>query len=1014
MKKPLLTKVLILCALFFSIGEMQAQFVRISGVVKDDITKETLIGANVIVDSLFIGAATDVNGKFEISGIPARPFVLVIKFIGYEEKRMTFKTAPNQPLTINLSPISIMGEEVVVTALARGQMGAVNTQLNALQIKNVVSAAKMSEIPDATAAEAIGRLPGLSIERSGGEANKVSVRGLGSKHNTMSVEGVTLLSTDAENRSVDISMIAPNVLSGVEVTKALTPDLIASSLGGAVDMTLKTAQEGDLQLDASAQGGYNTNISALSDYKISLALGKRFMDNKFGVMFGGYIENRYRGKDIIDPTWVRDERIPAGDPSKDSTLRFSKMNYQNIDDNRFRYGGSLVLDYQLPFGQIKLINFGSRMNLTSTTYSQDFEVIGAGHNYSIEQSGNDYRTQIVNKIAGDFNLFTGKLSLGFSHSMAERNNPERIKVGGWGDFNEHPTMGDVLYRDSLAAIPNFDFREWVNYLNVNDANDKSGIHQSAANIDFMKDFGIDREFTTQIDYKVPFNIENIMSGFIKAGYMHKYHTRKYNYDQKKVDVASSGINHDADLALKTHFSDIYTTIPSSQGKIDPEDAWTNDFNQDNFFDGKYNLYPFMALDHMKDYAYYGRQYYQDNGYYLYPNISSYEKDQDGVEVYDAGYIMAELKFWKDRINIIPGIRYERQTYQYDTKRITVPFQGSAPDLTTYVRDTTSALLVHENFFPSVQAIIKPFEWVDIRLAYGNTVSRPDYNAMIPRYSLNPNGLETEIKAGNQTLRPQLSENLDAQVSFYGKKLGLITVGVFHKNLTDLIEKNNYYILDTTQANFHNLPHTVLTRGVVGGSKAPVNYEYTLNNKWDKKILGFEFDYQPNLHYLPYPFNGLLFNVNCTYRMSEYERYNYLVKQVLTPLFPGSPIKVKKPVSVDTSYVQEDNFFNLNASLGYNYKGFTVHVSYLFIPDNLRKLSATRTTPTEDEYNLTYSRIDVKIKQRINKNLELFLDLDNLTNSGDAYYRNVLGGGDFYIDRDERYGSSFQLGIRYRL
>ena len=992
---------------------VQAATHKITGVVKDELNGEVLIGANVVVDELFIGAATDVDGKFEIYGIPDGPFTLVVKFVGYEELRIEYSEAPTEAITINLKSSAIVGEEFVVTALARGQMGAINTQLNALQIKNVVSAAKMDEIPDATAAEAIGRLPGITVQRDGGEGNKVSVRGLGAKHNTMSVEGVTLLSTDAENRSVDISMIAPNVLSGVQVTKALTSDMIASSLGGAVDMTLKTAQEGDMQLDASFQGGYNTNISALSDYKGSMAFGQRYLDNKLGVMIGGYVENRYRGKDIIDPKWIINDSKTI-EEGRDSTLKLEQLSYQDIDDNRFRFGGSVVIDYQLPFGQIKLINFGSRMNIEQIKRQQDFGVSTTNHNHQVTQSGDDFRSQMVNKISGDFDIFGGKLSAGFSHSVAERNKPEGIFVGGWGDYGPNPVM-TAKYRDSLVAIPGFDFRSWVNYINVDDRSNKDYIHQSAANIEFLKEYGIDREYTSQIDYEHPIRLGSFMSGKIKTGFMYKYHSRFYDSDKNKVDVASSGINHDVDAALRKHFPDIYINDPSYQGKIEPKDAWsTDDFDQNNFFGGEYNLYPFIGMDHMKDYAYYGRQYYEDNGYYLYPNISSYQQDQEGTETYTAGYIMAEFKFWKDRINVIPGIRYEQQTYQYSSYRVNVPFQGSAPDLSSYVQDTTADMLTHTNFFPSVQAIIKPVKWADLRLAWNKTVSRPDYNAITARYSLDPNSAETKIEAGNPNLRPQISENLDLMLSFHGNRFGLLSLGVFRKNITDLIEENEYLLLTTEQADFHGLPHNVLTRGVDGAGKANAKYKYSLNNQWEQEILGFEADYQPNLHFLPYPFNGLLFNANVTYLDSKYERYNYDVVNVLTPIFPGSPIKVPKPVVVDTSYMQHTSYLTLNASLGYSLRGFTVHVSMLYKPTSLKYLAPTRKNLLNDEYYPAYSRIDVKMKQKLNSNLELFFNLNNLTDAGDIFYRNVLGAGDYYVDKDERYGRNFHLGIRYRL
>jgi len=54
---------------------------------------------------------------------------------------------------------AIEGEEVVVTAQARGQHEAVNQQLQSNTIMNVVSSDKIRELPDQGASAALSRLP---------------------------------------------------------------------------------------------------------------------------------------------------------------------------------------------------------------------------------------------------------------------------------------------------------------------------------------------------------------------------------------------------------------------------------------------------------------------------------------------------------------------------------------------------------------------------------------------------------------------------------------------------------------------------------------------------------------------------------------------------------------------------------------------------------------------------------------------------------------------------------------
>ena len=118
-----------------------------------------------------------------------------------------------------------------MTAQAKGQMDAINRQLNARSIVNIISSDRIQELPDANAAESVARVPGVSIKREGGEGNKVVIRGLSPKYNAITVEGTRLPSTDPDDRSTDLSKISQYVLDGIEVTNAGTPDQDADVLG---------------------------------------------------------------------------------------------------------------------------------------------------------------------------------------------------------------------------------------------------------------------------------------------------------------------------------------------------------------------------------------------------------------------------------------------------------------------------------------------------------------------------------------------------------------------------------------------------------------------------------------------------------------------------------------------------------------------------------------------------------------------------------------------------------------
>src|SRR5574341_138321 len=185
---------LLLFALFVTASVLHAASGKISGTVVDSQDKKPLPGANVFLQGTKLGASTDLNGKFVIPSVPVGSYKLMVRYIGYQGKTLDVVVEADQELkeVVALDPEAIQGEVVVVTAQAEGQLGAINQQLASDKIANIVSEARIQELPDQNAAQAISRLPGVSTTQSSGEDNKVIIRGLSPQYNSIEVEGVKL------------------------------------------------------------------------------------------------------------------------------------------------------------------------------------------------------------------------------------------------------------------------------------------------------------------------------------------------------------------------------------------------------------------------------------------------------------------------------------------------------------------------------------------------------------------------------------------------------------------------------------------------------------------------------------------------------------------------------------------------------------------------------------------------------------------------------------------------------
>ncbi len=146
------------------------------------ITHKIVNGEEIALRSQ-LGTVTDLDGAYALTGIDEGTYKFEVIYLGYSSSSSTITISGNETVTHNavLENKTLDLEEVVITQQAKGQMAAINQQLSAIAIKNVVAADRIMRNPDANAAEAIARVPGVSLTRSGGEASDVVIRGLPSQ-----------------------------------------------------------------------------------------------------------------------------------------------------------------------------------------------------------------------------------------------------------------------------------------------------------------------------------------------------------------------------------------------------------------------------------------------------------------------------------------------------------------------------------------------------------------------------------------------------------------------------------------------------------------------------------------------------------------------------------------------------------------------------------------------------------------------------------------------------------------
>ena len=139
---------------------------QIKGVVIDQKSKETLIGAVITVDGTNVKAITNIDGNFQIDGLDKdKKYTLYINYVGYKTQKIDGVQAKDADQVIALQPDEQQLKEVTITAVERRNTDAAMIQVakSSPVIVSNVSAQEIFRTQDTNAGEVIRRVPGVSL-----------------------------------------------------------------------------------------------------------------------------------------------------------------------------------------------------------------------------------------------------------------------------------------------------------------------------------------------------------------------------------------------------------------------------------------------------------------------------------------------------------------------------------------------------------------------------------------------------------------------------------------------------------------------------------------------------------------------------------------------------------------------------------------------------------------------------------------------------------------------------------
>jgi TonB-dependent receptor len=962
----------------------------ITGIVRDRSTGGVLVGANVVLQGTTLGSAANNDGVYHIRRVPAGDHILVASYLGYQRKddiRITVRGGQELELDIYLEWIGVTLDEVTISAQARGQVDAINRQLASRGISNIVAADRIRELPDVNAAESIGRLPGVSIQRTGGEANKITIRGLSPKYNVISVNGVRIPATGGDDRSVDLSLISSNMLEGIELMKAITPDQDADVLGGSVDLRLREAPSRP-QVNFSMQGGYNRIQDYYGNYNLTGTISNRFFTDRLGAIINFNFDEYDRSADKFSS----DYRPRRNLQTDDTEIVIQSLNLREENVTRGRSGASAFLDYRIPGGKITANSFYNRLTWSGVHNVNRYQIADASHHYDLELRGGN--TSIFTGTIGiEQNFGSVRYDFSAARTASRTDRPdERVWI-----FRE---TGAALDADFPGLTPETRPTEILPYRDPDpNLTWLMGIRSTDINLE-------ENQTIAQFNVEVPFRLSSQINGFIKTGGKFRWLDRSNDEEvhgrEGLADGNVGGPNTQLELVDEQFPDWDIEELTSTWGGL-PITGFLRNYTRSNFLNGQYPLGFVIDLNMMNQLADFFSSFPpRPEGMWQKYGVGSFGRDYKGVEEYQAAYIMSEFNFGR-YLKLISGIRWEKDFSEYEGQTYRdmsrYPVEGEPAG---YVE--TKNTRGNEFLLPMVHVIGQPTDWLQVRFARTETLTRPDYIHFAPITRVNY--YHTYINAANALLKPSHSTNYDAVLSVYQKHIGLFSVSGFTKNIKDLIFPMEYFLvrdaLTVGGEGIHPLPGMNIPEEWYASSMPSV-FSY-INNPSPARYEGFEIDWQTNFWYLPSPLQGLVLNINYTRIWSEMEKQLYLLERVLV-----RPPNVYRWDLIEYSRktrMPDQPSRILNTTIGYDYRGFSLRVSYLHQTDVVTFIHRESVL---DHFSDNYARWDLALQQRIGRGFQVFANFNNLNNRPDKSFR---GDAFFHPTYTEYYGFTMDVGFRY--
>ena len=337
----------------------------------------------------------------------------------------------------------------------------------------------------------------------------------------------------------------------------------------------------------------------------------------------------------------------------------------------------------------------------------------------------------------------------------------------------------------------------------------------------------------------------------------------------------------------------------------------------------------------------------------------------------SGYVKYEMKLGK-KSELVAGVRVENTNLKYSGYNLIADKDGKES-----VTPTGSLKNHYTNVLPSVLYKYNANDNCKIRFSFTETLARPKYTDLIPNVNYSVQDATAEI--GNENLKPTTSYNLDLSGEYYFRSVGLVSAGLFYKDLHHVIVTEKW----------------VGTADEIPTSIGASGYEIEKpTNAYDGGIFGAEVAYERDFGFIAPALKCIGFYGTYTYTHSSTRNYKFEHRVVAD----GEKIKM-----------QGTPEHTANASLYFEKWGLNTRLSYNFASSFIDEMG---TEAALDRYYDHVNYLDFNASYTFGKDFKttIFADATNLLNQPLRYYQGTKNR----TMQVEYYGAKFTFGVKINL